>query len=305
VIPSTSVVNLDNIVMKELFVLPFSAMDLSQYFVLLSAVDRLSQLSFSPYKTLTLQYGAAEILVHIAFIMANGTSCNTSKNIYKVDRIACNMLKLASRIGPVSHSLYLAMYYYRTGRYNEALHVTSITIQRLLQPFTMYRGDVDKPRYMEAVGSLSLSRKMKTAWVDNVLLDKEVRYIDELILEQEASKQCLDDPLFIPPFVVTHMLLVLSHYRLGNRSQCLQNLTSLKTMLLYAYDDERYVRSVMRDLSWQILGICQHVVGDLRGALQSYREALKQEQFSNIQTATENRMMNVENQLYRNVPSQM
>jgi hypothetical protein len=85
------------------------------------------------------------------------------------------MLKLASRVGPVSHSLYLALYlYYRTGRYNEAFRVTYLTKQKLLQPYIMYDDNVDRQRYSEAVGSLSLSRKMKTAWVDNVTLDNEV-----------------------------------------------------------------------------------------------------------------------------------
>jgi hypothetical protein len=94
--------------------------------------------------------------------------------------------------------------------------------------------------------------------------------------------------------------LVLSHYRLGNRSQYLQSLTDLQTLLLY--DDGRYVALKLRDLSWQILGICQHVVGDLHGALHSYQESLRQ-QYHKIQTATENRIMLVERQLHRNIQS--
>jgi hypothetical protein len=137
---------------------------------------------------------------------------------------------------------------------------------------------------------------MKTAWVDTVTLDNKVHYIDELLLEQEVSKQNGEDILFIPPFVLTEMLLVLSHYRLGNRSQYLRSLTDLQTLLLY--DDGRYVLLRHRNLSWQILGICQHVVGDLHGALHSYQESLRHEQFNNIQTATENRIMLVERQLY-------
>ncbi|XP_048746396.2 uncharacterized protein LOC125658966 [Ostrea edulis] len=296
VIPSTSAVVLDNNVMRELSRLGFIAQDLSQYFILLSTVEKLSLLSLSPYQALTLQYGATEILISTAFIMANSTPYNTFKNVYKVDRIVCNMLKLASRIGPVSHSLYLALYYYRTGRYNEVLRVTYLTKQRLSQPYIMYRGTVDRQRYSEAVGSLSLSRKMKTAWVHNVKLGNEIQYIDELISEQEASKQIARDALYIPPLVLTDMLLVLSHYKLGDISQCLQSLTNLQTLLFY--DDGRCIRLQVRDLSWQILGICQHVVGDLHGALHSYRESLRQEEFHNLQTATENRIAFVEHQLH-------
>jgi hypothetical protein len=268
VIPSTSVVQLDNNVMVEIFPLSFIPDDLSKCFILLSSVDKLSRLSLSSYQTLTLQYGTAEVLVHTAFIMINTTSCNTCTNVYNVDRTACNMLKLASRVGHVFCSLYLALYYYRTGRYNEALRVTYLTKQRLSQPYIMYSSNVDRQRYSEAVGSLSLSRKMKTAWVRSVLLDNKVHYIDELLLEQEVIKQNGIPNLHISPFVMTEMLLVLSHYRLGNRSQYLQSLTDLQTLLLY--DDGRYVPLDIRDLSWQILGICQHVVGELHGALHSY-----------------------------------
>jgi hypothetical protein len=135
---------------------------------------------------------------------------------------------------------------------------------------------------------------MKTAWVDDVKLVNKIHYIDELVLEQEVSKLNGKYNLFITPFVMTEMLLVLSHYRLGNRSQYLQSLTDLQTLLLY--DVDRYVPLDERDLLWQILGICQHVVGDLHGALHSYHESLRQEQYHNIQTATENRIMFVEQQ---------
>ncbi|XP_048747160.2 uncharacterized protein LOC125659520 [Ostrea edulis] len=270
VIPSAEgynkpVVDLDASAWKEILTTSVYVGKLSHLFIILSTVDNLSRLSLSPYQALTLQYSTAEVLVHMAFMMVNSTSYNTHKNVYNLDRIVCNMLKLTSRIGPVSHSLYLALYYYRTGRYNETLRVTYLTKQRLSEPYILQiYGYVDSQRYSEAVGSLSLSRKMKTAWVDNVMLRNAIQYIDELILEQEVGKQSDQNVLYIPPFVLTDMLLVLSHYRVGNRSQYLQSLTDLHTLLLY--DDGRYVPLHCRDLSWQILGICQHVVGDLHGA---------------------------------------
>ncbi|XP_048766540.2 uncharacterized protein LOC125673782 [Ostrea edulis] len=294
-----AIVDLDDTASREIFFLRFRVEEeLSSFFILLSAVDKLSRLPLSPYQTLTLQYYTAEVLVRTAFIMVNRTSCQTCKNVYKLDRIVCNMLKLASGVGLVSHSLHLALYYYRTRRYNEALRLTYLIKQRLLQPYILYCDNVDKKMYREVVGSVSLSRKMKTAWVNHVILKNEIHYIDELILEQEVSKQNDQDELFIPPLVLTDMLLVLSHYRLGNRSQYLQSLTDLHTLLLY--DDGRYVPLHHRDMSWEILGICQHVAGDLHGALHSYQESLRQEQQHNIQTATEHRIVFVERQLHRN-----
>jgi tetratricopeptide (TPR) repeat protein len=139
---------------------------------------------------------------------------------------------------------------------------------------------------------------MKKAWAETITLHCDVQYIEELILELEVIKQNNGDGLYIPQFVLTDMLLVLSHYRLGNRSQYLQSLTDLQNLLLY--DDGRYIPDLNKSMAWQLLGICQHVVGDLHGALQSYQQALRQESIQAIQTATENRIIYVERQLFRN-----
>jgi hypothetical protein len=280
-----AVVDLDKTACEEMFSLRIQVDEfLPPWLILLSSVDKLSQLSLSPYKTLTLQYFTSKVFVQTAFIMLNNTSNNACKSVYKLDRTVCSMLKLASRAGPVSTALYLALYYYRTGRYNEALRVADFTKQRLSQPYILYQGNVDRQRYSEAVGGLSLFRKMKTAWADTVSLEDKVHFIDELLLEQKVNEH----PLCIPPVVMADMLLVLSHYRLGKKSQYLQSLEELRGLLLF--DEGRCVPHNYIDLSWQILGICQHVVGDLQGALLSYHESLKRPSSHRIQAATEKRI---------------
>jgi hypothetical protein len=294
-----SVVDLDITAIKEIFDFGFNAGGTSQCFILLSTVDKLSRLSLLPYQMLTLQYGTAEILVRTAFILANDASYSTCKDAYKVDEIACNMLKMASRIGTVSHPLYLASYYYRTGRYDEAIRVAYLTKERLLQPYIMvYSGNVNRRRYRETVGSLSPIKKMITVWADCVRFYNTIYFIKELVLEQEVRNASGELPAYVPPLVMADMLLVLSHFRLGNVSQSLQSMRDLQSLLLH--DDGRYVPLRFRDLSWQILGICQHVVGDLHGALHSYQEALKEDQHHNIQVATENRIAFLERQLHGN-----
>jgi hypothetical protein len=292
-------VDLDGTLLGEMCTLLFKEQRLSDCFMYLSTVDKLSRSSLSPYKALSLQYCSAVILVQTAFTLLESSSYNTCKNVYKTERTVCNMLKRASRVGLLSHSLYLALYYCRTGRYNEALRVTYLIKQRLSQPYVMYHGDVDKQRYNEAVRGMSLSKRMKTVWVDDVELQNKVHYIDELMLEQNARAEIGEQFLSISPFVLTDMLLVLSHFRFGNRSQHLQSMTDLQTLLLY--HDGRYVPSYTRDLSWQILGICQQVVGDLNGALQTYHGLLRRNSFTEIQKATEKRISTVERQLHRNM----
>ncbi|XP_061188076.1 uncharacterized protein LOC133196159 [Saccostrea echinata] len=204
--------------------------------------------------------GFWDILVPLAFAIAKSTSCCTHKRVYILDRMICNMLKLAGCLCHVSHSLYLALYYYRTRRYDKSLHNTYLTKHRVSQPYVMIMKTVDRQIYNEAVSNLSLSKKMKTAWVE--------------------------------------MLSVLPHYRLGNRSQCLQSVTDLQTLLLY--DDGRCIPLETRDISWQILGICQHLVGDLHGALRSFGESCRQQPHHRIQEAIYIRIGCVQRELHRN-----
>ncbi|XP_062588849.1 uncharacterized protein LOC134250500 [Saccostrea cucullata] len=284
--------------MTEIFKSSFSSQYIWESYLYLKLINTLSRFLLTPYQLLTLQYCTAQSLVSLAFKMANSTSCYTHKNIYNLDTIICGILRMAARLGPVSVLLYLSLYYYRTGRFDKTLHTTYITKERLSKTFILYNENVDRQLYNEAVGNRSLSRRMKIAWVHHVLSFTNTPCIEELCLEQCVSQHDGVPFFSVSPFVIVEMLSVLSHYRLGNRSQCLQSLTDLQTLLIY--DDGTYVPLQERDLSWQILGICQQVVGDLHGALQSYEESLKQEPFHRIKEATDFRIKCVKQQLQRN-----
>ncbi|XP_061179626.1 uncharacterized protein LOC133188269 [Saccostrea echinata] len=280
----------------ELSTITFHIEHISHSYLFLKSVDTLSQLSLSPIQSLTFHYCAADILVRSAFTIANNTSCFIHKRVYILDRMVCNILKLASRLGPVSCLLYLALYYYRTGKYDKTFHITVLTKQRMSQSVNMYRDTTDRQRYNETLRHLSITRRMKIAWISNVLLFENIPCITELCLEQKASQHNGESYLYLSPLVTVEMLSVLSRYRLGNKYQCLQSLKDLQKLLLY--DDGTYVPLKFRDISWQILGICQHMVGDLHGALQSYEESLRQEPFHGIQEATNIRIRSVKQHLH-------
>ncbi|XP_062582332.1 uncharacterized protein LOC134244073 [Saccostrea cucullata] len=284
--------------MNELSELTLFAEDILDSYLYLKSINTLSRLLLSPYQLLTLQYCTAQNLVFLAFIEINGSLCYTHKDIYNLDTIICGILKMAAKLGPVSYVLYLALYYYRTGRYDKTVRITYLTRQRLLQTFNMHIATVNRQRYNEAVGNLSLSRRMNIAWVDSLCLVRNIPCIEELCVEQYVSQQNREYFLHVSPIVMLQMLSVLSHYRLGNRSQSLQSLTDLQTLLLY--DDGTYVPLPFRDLSWQILGICQQIVGDLHGALRSYEELLRQKWYNKIKEATDFRIECVKQQLQSN-----
>ncbi|XP_056013677.1 uncharacterized protein LOC130052532 [Ostrea edulis] len=222
----------------------------------------------------------------------------SKKKRHSNDRSIIHMLGLVSKLGCVSDGLYLALYLYDTGRYQTALTVTDRVKQRLSQPHIMYYNRVNRQRYREVVGGQSMLTKLRKAWARTIVLSEDFTYIEELRLEQEVSTMNGMAFLYLSPLVTIHMLSVLCHYRLGNRSQYLQTLTDLHNLLLY--DDGRYVELDNRDLPWQILGICQHVVGDLHAALQSYQESLRQISHHKIHMATETRINLVKSQLRLN-----
>ncbi|XP_052703282.1 uncharacterized protein LOC128179753 [Crassostrea angulata] len=258
-----SAADIDICFRNEIFAISVLEKDVRDNYFTLRFIISLSIQSLTQYKTLTLQKYIADELVTAAFLHLNTSTDSTNKAVYRSDRLVGNLLKLAGRVGDVSCLLYLAMYYYRTCRYREALHVTARVKSKLTQPYIMYYR-VDRVRYNESVAGWSLSKRMKKAWVYNLRLYSNVYYVQEFDLEQKISTDNGELALDISPYVLTDMLSVLCNYRLGNRSQCLQSLTDLQTLLLY--DDGRYVPLNLRDLSCQILGICQHVVGDLHGA---------------------------------------
>ncbi|XP_052686859.1 uncharacterized protein LOC128165971 [Crassostrea angulata] len=249
-------------------------------FMILKSIPSLVQLRLSQFQSLALQHATANILVQLAFILADYPASHQNKTFYIQDRRIVNVLRLSSRFGPVSQLLYLGVYYYRTGRYNKVLSIAGICQKRFSQPFVLHFDNLMRQRYFESVGMHSLGQRMREGWMSYINFCNSITFLAELYFEQQEGTATVP----IPPFVLIHMLCVLCHFRLGDMSNCLQSLTDLQTLLLY--DDGMYVPFDIRDISWQILGICQHVAGDLQGALQSYRESLRQKPRHRIQRAT-------------------
>lgn len=108
-----------------------------------------------------------------------------------------------------------------------------------------------------------------------------------------------------------HMMLILNYHKLDARVMTQQSLQDLRTLLhrgkrshvpiisreiypLYArlsiYDDP-FDYELYADISWQILGICQHVCGDYLGALSSYQRSVESKSYHRIHRATYLRML--------------
>ncbi|XP_052674427.1 uncharacterized protein LOC128156363 isoform X1 [Crassostrea angulata] len=263
-------------------------------FVLTKFIHTIEQLVDSPlthYQLVPLRILTASSFQCTAFQLQNMyTNTGVNKQMYIADKVSCHMLKLAVKFGCVSDMLYTAMYYHKTLRYREALSVVNMTKVKLAQPYLMYNGRVDRERYTEAVGGQSWSTKSRQAVAMDIKLDNDICYISELIPEQQSALQNKSLTLYIPVFVMLHFLEFLCYRHIDTT---LSHAALDELQVLVHHDQGLYVSYIQRDITWEILGICQQITGNLQAALYSYQQSLTQDPFHKIQSATHRRIQEV------------
>ena len=200
------------------------------------------------------------------------------------------MLKLAAKFSSVSDLLYIALYCHKTLRYKEALSVLEMTKVKLAQPGLMYLRHVDPERYTEAVGGQSWSSKMRQAVADDIKLNNYTCYINELRPEQQFALQNNNVGLDIPLFVLLHFIEFLCYRHIDTT---LAQTALEELQVLVHHDQGLYVRDLFRDISWEILGICQQMTGNLQSALYSYQRSLTQYPCNKVYNATQMRIQDL------------
>ena len=199
------------------------------------------------YQVLTLQKIRSDILQSMAFILHNmytNTCLNKQMNI--ADRMSCHMLKLAAKFGIISDMMYIAMFYYKTFIYREALFITEIIKFKLSHPGLMYKTHVNQEIYTEVVGGQSWSTKMRHAVAADIKLYRGICYINELTLEQQCAQQNLKEVLFIPLFVVLHFVEFLCYKHIDTT---LAQTALEELQVLVQHDQGVYINVGYRDIS--------------------------------------------------------
>ena len=247
------------------------------------ALEQLNNSAITLFQTVTTQYLLSGLLKNFSYLLSNQTIATNKIWKYWDDK-SLYMMKLAVKIGCVSQSMHLVIHYYRNCKYEMSLQCLQRAQDKMSKPYVIYGNNVNEDMYQRAMAGVSLSDRMRNCLICDINLHKEYFYIDELVPEQEVNKADSAGVLVIPPFVMLHMLFVLTHHRLGDTVRSQQSLQDLHTLLLY--DDGTHVRILLRDISWQILGICQQTCGDYVGALNSFQCSLQQLPLNAIQRAT-------------------
>ena len=153
---------------------------------------------------------------------------------------------------------------------------------------------VDPERYTEAVGGQSWSIKTRQAVAYDITLYNPICYISELTPEQKYALENKWGFLEISPFVLLHMLefLCCRHDDPMRAQAALDDL-----QVLVHHDMGMFVQEIFRDISWEILGICQQMAGNHQAALYSYHQSLTQYPSHKIYNATRDRIQDMQSNI--------
>lgn len=277
---------------QEIRTLSAIAIDFSRFFALISQVELLLGENLTVYQMAILQY-LTPMIFRSAALMIQEHPLHTMRNnkiIYSERKTVLSFYKLSSIVGGVSDILYIAMYFYRDCQFLQSLRLLERAKERLSQPYIVYH-NVNAVMYTSAMKGLSLSGKLKKALIDDIDLNNQFTYVDEIAIEMEASKKSCGNSgrLLVPPLVILHMLFVLNHHNLGDTVKSHRSLQDFHTLM--HSDDRIWVPLLFRDISWQLLGMCQQTCGDPVKALISFHRSLDENPFHKIQIATYFRML--------------
>ena len=261
-------------------------------------VEKLLRFPLSQYKILMLQRLTVRILQITVFHFNSKRTdaLNVNKQMYILDKMYCNMLKIAAKFGFISDMLYIAMYFYITCRYKEAICIINATKVKLREPGLFYLKILDQEGYIEAVSGQSWSIKMREAAAADVRLHKNILYIPELTPEQVYSSKNGRHFLSIPPVVLLHMLEFLCY----NQMDAVKARTALQNLEDVVFMDDR-IPLFISDISLSILGICYLMSGNPWPAILCYIQSLKQYHRNGIHEITAMRMLGIIYRIMKNL----
>ncbi|XP_062603992.1 uncharacterized protein LOC134265797 [Saccostrea cucullata] len=230
--------------------------------------------TITKYQKTFMQVYASEVFRILAFETLSYCTNASNKTRYLLEMRSDEMLRLSRKLGFLSTSLYVALFLYQTNRYLKAVKVLESLKIEMFKNSLMYRYTRDDSAYGEAVEGLPWSIRLNRNFVTDIVLDSDLIYLSELSLEQEDCKKNLMPAIGIPPFVMLYFLLVLCYRRVNAR----KSQEALDDFLIFLHNDNgEYVLSEFRNISWQILGICQELTDHKEAALVSYKKAVEEE----------------------------
>ena len=200
------------------------------------------------------------------------------------------------RDDPVSHYVLMATGMYKQGRYKDVVKIVKKVRTKLHNPHIIFKLRLNDENYRVSGGeNTPLITMMKEVVVDLVFLNAETG-LSIFNLEHRAAAEIATSDISFPPLVLANFLLFLSNWNMGNHYNAEETMNVMSALV--HFDDGYHINAVDRAISWEILGICQEIMGDYQGAYQSYTSALQQPR-NEIKAATKIRLRNL---LYNSPP---
>ena len=168
------------------------------------------------------------------------------------------------------------------------MSVIQLTKAKLEKPYLRFQGQVDLEWYDKTLKGRSLSTKIRHAVPRYIHLPNQIRFINEIYIENISSDMDMMVAISIPSFVLILFVEFLCYRHIDtNIAQA-----AVDTLHLFIDQDyELYAIDLNRDISWQMLGICHQFTGDLQSALDAYRKSLSQSPDNQIKHATAFRLV--------------
>ena len=218
-----------------------------------------------------LKFWIYETLTELSMTKSNcSSSCNRSQYRSLTERM--NMIDRC-RTDSVCHFLYKAMLYHNSGLHHQALRLLQHS-KKILASESMYSCKLSEPgearRYDIPVETIM--RKD----IVNFLVIWNDQCIPELYIENHRDNVCFTAAQFpAHPLVCVFFLQYLCLRKLGRMIEAGEALYKLSLLVHYNNGPHIINQIFFRQISWQILGVCQQINGDDQAACKSYLTALQ------------------------------
>ena len=237
----------------------------------LQDLDNIISTNNSEFETEILPLWRNYLLQNLSIVSCIGGSVIVNE---AADRSRQFIMRMMPVIDATRHLLYTALYHYRRGMYCDAISLLQEAKKKLQHPQLMYVWSCDVEKYKAAGGEHKPFTQMMKEIVAWPLQLETVVTIPELKLEHQAGVNHSTDGITIPPLVFTDFMSFLCYHHMEIVHQTQSMLQELS--ILVHHDDDYHISKRDRAISWQILGICQAMCGDHKGAYQSYCYAIPQ-----------------------------
>ena len=199
------------------------------------------------------------------------------------DRRRQSNIPMMPVIDTIRHLLYTALYHYRRGMYHAVISLLQEVKLKLQHPNSMYVWEGNIEKYRRAGGEQKpFTQMMKEIVPWDAELKTDVT-IPELTLEHQAAYDHSTDHTAVSLLVFTNFMFFLCYLHMGIVQDAQSVLQELS--VLVQYDNGYHITRRDKAISWQMLGICQDMSGDQKGAYQSYCNALQQK-YGKIKSAS-------------------